>query len=145
MNIVLAVDDGPHSRHMLAWLGAHPQWLSGAHRYAVVHAQAPVPHGLRPLLNDSQLVARRHAEAAEVFRPIRAFLDRHGIRAEFIPQEGPAAGVINEQAARWNADLVVMGSRGHGPVGQLALGSVAARVLASSTVPVLVVPPRDVA
>jgi nucleotide-binding universal stress UspA family protein len=48
-----------------------------------------------------------------------------------------AAGIV--QAARdTGADLVVVGSHGRGGLARLMLGSVAARVVAESTVPVLV-------
>lgn len=141
MNILLAVDDRPVSRHMLAWIGAHPEWLSPNQRFEVLHVQTPLPNGLRLLLNDKEVEERRRAEATEVFRPVRTFLEHHGIQAEYAHHEGAAAEVIVEQAARWRADIIVMGSRGHSPAGQLALGSVVSRVLASSTVPVLVVPP----
>ncbi|MBL0726626.1 universal stress protein [Piscinibacter sp. HJYY11] len=141
MNILLAVDDSPFSRHMLAWLGAHQEWLSREQRYAVVHAQTPLPNGLRLLLDDNQAAMRRISEANDVFRPVRIFLERHGIRAEYFHNEGPAANVIVEQATQWHADMIVMGSRGHGAIGQLALGSVVSRVLASAPVPVVVIPP----
>jgi nucleotide-binding universal stress UspA family protein len=141
MNILLAVDDSPFSRHMLAYVGAHPEWLSSGQRHAVVHAQTPLPNGLRLLLDDHEVAKRRITEANEVFRPVRTFLEHHGIRAEYFHHEGPAADVIVEQAQRWHADLIVMGSRGHGALGQLALGSVVSRVLATSPVPVVVVPP----
>lgn len=141
MNILLAVDDSAFTRHMLAYIGAHQDWLSPDQRYAVVHAQTPLPNGLRMLLDEQQVTLRHTAEAESVFRPVRTFLEHHGIRAEYFHREGPAADVIVEQAARWHADVIVMGSRGHGALGQLALGSVVSRVLATSHVPVVVVPP----
>lgn len=141
MNILLAIDDRPVSHHMLAWIGAHPEWLSPGQRFTALHVQTPLPNGLRVLLDEEQVETRRIAEASAVFRPVRTFLEHHGIQAEYLYQEGPVADVIIEQAARAHADLIVMGSRGYSPAGQLALGSVVSRVLASSTIPVLVVPP----
>lgn len=141
MNILLAIDDSPDSRHMLAWLGTHPEWLSPAQHYAVVHVQAPLPNGLRLLLDATQVDIRRSAEAHSVFRPVRTFLEHHGIHAEYLHPEGAASDVIVEQAARMKADLIVMGSRGHGAMGQWLLGAVVSRVLATSSTPVLVVPP----
>jgi nucleotide-binding universal stress UspA family protein len=42
--------------------------------------------------------------------------------------EGHPADVIIEEARRWNADLIVVGSHGYGPVKRLALGSVSGRI-----------------
>ena len=49
----------------------------------------------------------------------------------------PWNGIVNA-AGEQRCDLVVMGSRGHGPLRQALLGSIAAKVIARSTVPVLV-------
>ena len=48
------------------------------------------------------------------------------------------AELIARAAVRKRCDLVLMGSRGHGPIRQALLGSIAAKVIARSTVPVLV-------
>ena len=42
------------------------------------------------------------------------------------------------QATQKDADLIIMASHGRGGVGSLMLGSVAAKVLAYSTIPVLI-------
>ena len=49
----------------------------------------------------------------------------------------PAAAIIEE--AKRGFDLIVMGSRGHGPITGTMLGSVTQRVLAHAECPVLVV------
>jgi nucleotide-binding universal stress UspA family protein len=54
--------------------------------------------------------------------------------------EGAPADVIQDCAERWQADLVVIGSRGHGAIEGLLLGSTADRVVRHATRPVLVVP-----
>jgi nucleotide-binding universal stress UspA family protein len=51
----------------------------------------------------------------------------------------PPAVTIVETAAAERCDLIVMGSHGHGAVGQLFLGSVTTRVAATCSVPLLIV------
>ena len=52
---------------------------------------------------------------------------------------GRPAKVIVEHAAKHDADLIVMGTHGHGGFAQLILGAVAERVLRASERPVLTV------
>jgi nucleotide-binding universal stress UspA family protein len=52
--------------------------------------------------------------------------------------DGSPASVLVEQSAR--LDLLVMGSRGHGPLGRVLLGSVSHAVMLECPAPVLVVP-----
>ena len=53
--------------------------------------------------------------------------------------EGDASRRILDVAMHVLADVIVMGSRGHGALGSLVMGSVATKVLASCGVPVLLV------
>ncbi|HET7027809.1 MAG TPA: universal stress protein [Candidatus Limnocylindrales bacterium] len=52
---------------------------------------------------------------------------------------GRPASVIVDDARDWGADLVVVGSRGHGQVASLVLGSVSAEIVDDASSPVLVV------
>jgi nucleotide-binding universal stress UspA family protein len=51
---------------------------------------------------------------------------------------GRPAGVVAAEAEGWPADLVIMGSRGHGPIASLVMGSVSAEVVDHVHCPVLV-------
>ena len=53
------------------------------------------------------------------------------------------AQTIVEEAARWGAEVIVIGTHGRGGFAHLLLGSVADQVIRSSPIPVLVVRGRD--
>lgn len=76
------------------------------------------------------------AEAADYAR-------RAKLRAETALLEkatGRVAEAIVDQAKRWRADLIVMGTHGRRGVNRLLLGSNAELVVRNSTIPVLLVP-----
>jgi nucleotide-binding universal stress UspA family protein len=65
-----------------------------------------------------------------------------GLQAEarVAKRRDSTASAILEEASAVHADLVVVGSRGFGPVKSMLLGSVSRAVLQQATVPVLVAP-----
>lgn len=65
-----------------------------------------------------------------------------GLDVRSVLVEGPTVDTIVEQAADLGADLVVVGSHGHGSLYQALLGSVSAGVVREARCPVLVVPSR---
>ncbi|MBM3943019.1 MAG: universal stress protein [SAR202 cluster bacterium] len=81
------------------------------------------------------------AEARDYLSEAAAPLLAAGIRVEFTVGEGSPAEKIVEYAQQRNVDLIVMGTRGRGGIQRLVMGSVTARVLRASGLPVLVVPP----
>ncbi len=60
-----------------------------------------------------------------------------------VVRSGHVSEVIHREAAKGRAALVVMGSRGHGGLARLLLGSSCEAVLRSAPAPVLLVPPID--
>lgn len=79
----------------------------------------------------------RHA-AATVSASER-HLAGHHFEVESRVLQGRPSKEINGEARSFAADLVVLGSRGHGTIEAMVLGSVSAEVVAESRVPVLVV------
>lgn len=80
------------------------------------------------------------AKAAEIhLGAAKAIAASHGVAAETLHVENayPQDGIIEAAKSR-GADLIVMGSHGRSALGSLLLGSVAQKVLAHSTVPVLI-------
>jgi nucleotide-binding universal stress UspA family protein len=61
-----------------------------------------------------------------------------GVDAERRIVRGRPGTAIVDEAVEWSADLVVVGSRGHGAIGSMLLGSVSAEVVDHAPCPVLV-------
>ena len=55
---------------------------------------------------------------------------------------GSTVDTIFEQAQKRDAELIVIGSHGHGAVFELLFGSIAEGVVRRSSIPVVVVPAR---
>lgn len=96
--------------------------------------------GVVPAANeivDSEL-RRRRTELEAVTRQ----LSERGVDASPVFVEGSPVECIAEQARRLSADLIIVGSHGHGALYHLLLGSVTTGVLRSVHCPVVVVPVR---
>jgi nucleotide-binding universal stress UspA family protein len=139
MKILAAVDGSAHTKRMLGYLAAHDEWLGSAHRYTLVNVVSPLPARAARALDRSVKDDYYAGESERVFKPIRTFFERQQLQAQFVGRVGEPAEIINELAAKGRYDLIVMGSRGHGSLGGLVLGSVAHKVLANGEVPVLLV------
>jgi nucleotide-binding universal stress UspA family protein len=78
--------------------------------------------------------------AAAVFDDARAALPADvAARAEFIQSDAAAAAGILASASNWQADMVVVGARGHSGLQNVLLGSVSRGVVHGADRPVLVV------
>lgn len=139
MKILIAVDGSAYTKRMLAYLAAHNDWFGPKHDYTVIHGVLAVPHRAAALVGQDVVREFYESDAELVFRPIRAFFAQQGLDAEFVHTVGHAAQSIADLAAEGRFDLVVLGSRGHGDMVNLVLGSVATKVLAKCTVPVLLI------
>jgi len=139
MKILLAVDGSDYTNRMLSYLLAHKEWANAGHAFTVFYAVLPVPHRAAAFAGPDLVHGYYEDDARAVLEPVRALLAEHGIEARFEHRIGHPAAEIAGFAQKGNFDLLVMGSRGHGSLANLVLGSVATKVLASCTVPVLLV------
>ena len=139
MKILVAVDGSPYTKRMLAYLAAHDEWLGAHHEYTIVNAVAAVPPRAAAVL-DRETLKSYYAESADkVFKPIKSFFTKSKLKADFQFKVGPAADVIAEFARKGDYDLLMMGSHGHGTLGNLVMGSVATKVLAHCSTPALLI------
>ena len=139
MKILIAADGSPYTKRMLAYIAAHEEWLGAKHEYTVIHGVLAVPHRAAAFAGQQVVREFYEADAEDVFRPIRAFFDQLGIKAKFVHTIGHVAESIAALAEEGKFELLVMGSRGHSDFANLVLGSVATKVLAKCSVPVLLI------
>lgn len=81
-----------------------------------------------------------------VLAKAEAEVQRHGIMPEavFVESVGrPVADVIIEQARKWRADLIVLGTHGRRGIRRLVMGSDAEGVVRSTRLPVLLIRAPD--
>ncbi len=139
MKILVAADGSTFTKRMLAYLAAHDEWFGAQHSYMVLTVVPPVPPRAAAVIAKDVLKAHYDEEAEKVLKPIRAFLGKQGVSAEFVSKTGTAAETIAAAAEKGKYDLIMMGSHGHGSLGNLVLGSVATRVMAQCGTPVLLI------
>jgi len=139
MKILLAVDGSEYTKKMLAYLTTHESLFGAGHSYTLFNVQPALPPRARAAVG-KEVVDKYYSEEAEkVIGPVSKFLTRHGIDAKSQWKVGHAGENISKFAEAGKFDLLVMGSHGHGSLGNLVMGSVATQVLAHCTVPVLLV------
>ena len=112
----------------------------GALRRELLFAHPDVPAGLTlwpELEKQERALAERVLHEAE--RDVRKLGQKAKLRFVQSRKLGPVADAIANEADREKADLIVVGTEGHGALGRFALGSVSARLLHIARRPVAVV------
>lgn len=93
---------------------------------------------------DGAAVSDLVVQPEEHRRALAALVERaekpRGLKIELSTPEGYAPKIVPQHAQDSRVDLVVLGTSGHGAFLRAVLGSVATRVLAEATCPVVVVP-----
>jgi nucleotide-binding universal stress UspA family protein len=139
MKILLAVDGSAFTKKMLAYVSTHTELFSEANDYTIFTVQTPLPPRARAAVG-KEIADTFHAKDSEsVLAPVAKFLARHNITAKSAWKVGPVGETIAQAATQGKFDLVVLGSHGHSALRGLLLGSVATKVIAACSVPVLIV------
>jgi nucleotide-binding universal stress UspA family protein len=103
-----------------------------------VHDDVALRHARR--LVGADIVADYLRELSEKeLKPARKLLDAAGVRHDMVIKTGHISQEIVDLASSSKFDLLVLGAKGRGAIADLLLGSVAQRVLATATCPVLLV------
>ena len=139
MKILLAVDGSSYTKKMLAYVTTHLEMFSGDNEFTALTVQGALPPRARAAVGKEVVDQYYAEEAAKVLDPVVKFLGRHDLKVKSLSKVGNAGETIAKTAESGKFDMIIMGSRGHGALGSLVMGSVATRVLANCSTPVLLV------
>ncbi|MDX1654039.1 MAG: universal stress protein [Candidatus Competibacteraceae bacterium] len=152
--ILYATDLGPRGPEVFAHAAAIARRFGAA--IHIVHGVEPMGEFVHSLMDTyvpaevleelrQENLDQRHGEIQrrlEVFCRDELHTDTQESVKDVRVVEGRPERVILDEAARLQADMIVMGSRGHTALGEMLLGSVAHKVTLEAQVPVLLVPLR---
>ena len=141
--ILVAYDGSPHSRAALGWA-----MLLGSRNNAeleIIKVFEPIPETHTKLDFDfSGIMAQRYAELLEndrlMLEQVQSLCEENGqikVHADLL--KGPVAATLLAYAEQKKIDLIVTGTKGHGILDEMLVGSVANSLVSLSKVPVLVV------
>jgi nucleotide-binding universal stress UspA family protein len=139
--IVVGVDGSPGSKKALAW-ALRQATLTGAAVEAVATWRDPATYGLA--VGYAYTPTDSESYASLISKDLdNAIAEVSGTAANPVPvhprvAEGPAAQMLLEAAV--GAELLVVGSRGHGAFAGMLLGSVSQHCVQHAPCPVVVVP-----
>ena len=140
MNILLATDGSECARRAAKYVATHMADLAKVPRLHVLNVHPPLPYRrAATVLGRKALDDYYASEARKALAATTRVLDKAGIAYEASFRVADIVEGIARYAKSARIDLIVMGSRGHGALAGLALGSVTAKVLASLPTPVLIV------
>jgi nucleotide-binding universal stress UspA family protein len=138
--IVVGVDGSDRSRNALRW--AVDEAKLRKDKVLAVHAWEPplvsavdIP-ALDPPVYLPELVAHAQEGAEVLVERVIAEFKNEGVEIESVAIEGAAASVLVEVSE--NADLLVVGARGHGGLAGLLLGSISQQVAQHAPCPVVI-------
>lgn len=146
MKILVAVDGSPYSRAAARYLARTFGTFSPPPRIELLHVHAPIPYPIAASAVGKKAVDDYQRETSlEALHVAEAELAKAGIAYSSSWRVGDVAKEIAGYVRKNGIDLVICGSHGHNAFVNLALGSVATRVVAMAPAPVLLVTREAVA
>ena len=132
MKLLLAIDSSKYSTEAIREVARRPWPLKTIVR--VLSVVEPFPPPAAELWYDAGGSLERAQQemtkrATKLTQKVSESLKRKGLKIESAVREGDARSVIVDEARKWSADLIVLGSHGYTGIKRLLLGSVASSVV----------------
>jgi nucleotide-binding universal stress UspA family protein len=135
--ILVGLDGSPSAANAAAWAFAIGRRMNSPVKAAAAwtHRPSPHEHGV------DNLASEMHTQIVDV--ATRSLLDAGLVGIEVIAVRGPVTEVLLETADTLDASMLVVGTRGLGPLSGLLLGSISRRLLFTTHRPLVVVPSQS--
>ena len=144
MKLLAAVDLSKASGYVIE--AVHRVALATDAEVYVLHTIIPLPGIAGPEFNpvtEQQDLSERYLDERDQLNELVTQLVDADVNASALMAQGDPVKTILKQAERLDAELIVVGSHGHGMMFDALVGSISAGILRKSTIPVLVVPIRE--
>jgi nucleotide-binding universal stress UspA family protein len=144
MKLLVAVDLSKASGYVIE--AVHRVALATDAEVYVLHTILSLPGIAGPEFNpvtEHQELSERYLDERDQLNELVTQLVDADVNASALMAQGEPAKTILREAERLDAELIVIGSHGHGMMFDALVGSISAGILRKSTIPVLVVPVRE--
>ena len=141
MKLLAAVDLSKASGYVIE--AVHRVALATDAEVYVLHTIIPLPGIAGPEFNpvtEQRELSERYLDERDELNELVTQLVDADVNASALMAQGDPVKTILREAERLDAELVVVGSHGHGMMFDALVGSISAGILRKSTIPVLVVP-----
>lgn len=147
LKIGIAVDGSKYGLAAVKYVLRHPALFGPKPDITVLHVVSDFAGALMPDMSGLAMPPLSEAEVRNLQQksfeaavaPVRKLLARRGVEAAEVCLVGYPGEELAAYAKKHKFDLLVMGSHGYGAFKAAVLGSVATRVMARSTVPLLLI------
>jgi nucleotide-binding universal stress UspA family protein len=140
MKILLAADGSDYTRAAAKRLVEMMPRFKSPPQVHLLHVRPPIPYpGAAAKLGKAAVEQYEREESEVALAVAEKELSKAGVAYESWWRTGEIAREVDAFVNENGIDMVVMGSHGHGAFTNLALGSVATKIIATVDVPVLVV------
>jgi nucleotide-binding universal stress UspA family protein len=132
MKLLLAIDNSEYSTEAIKEVAKRP-WPPNSTVRVLSVVESVVPPAAELWYDAGGDLERVEQEmtkrATKLVQRTSQSLKRKGLKIETAVREGDARSAIVDEARKWSADLIVVGSHGYSGIKRLLLGSVASSVV----------------
>ena len=140
MKMLIAVDGSPYTKAAARYVVLHRESFATPLEIHLLHVQPPIPYpGAAAVAGKAAVESYQRDESLAALAPAEKELAMASVAFTSAWRVGDAAQMIEKYAREHNVDLVISGSHGHGALANLAMGSVSTKLIATLSVPLLVI------